>query len=150
MKQLNPFFAFFFFVVLVSCASQMKMLSSGKQIDPKLVGIWTGSEVGQQIEGIEKSWEMTRSEDGTFILNFQFNENGKVQNIVETGNWWIEKGKFHEFHSRSGKTDIYKYKVLNKNQIRFVSKTIGVAMNSEEYKFIDTRKSSKVEKGLSL
>ncbi len=140
MKTSNLFSTLLCLLVLVSCSTPMKMLSNGKQIDPRLAGVWTGSEVGQQIEGVEKSWEMIRSEDGTFILKFQFREEGKWESASETGNWWIEGGKFHEFHDASGKTDIYRYKVLSKDQIKFNSKALAMSMNKRKYEFIDTRK----------
>ena len=128
------------FLILVSCQNGLTELSSGKEIDDKLVGVWVGSEKNKQIEGVEKTWEMKRNSDGKFELDFNFTENGKSYELHETGNWWIEKGRFYEFHDTSGKTDIYKYEVLDDNRIKFSSKQIGVEMNTDNYEFIDTRK----------
>ncbi len=126
--------------LLLSCSSKLKILENGKRIDESLVGTWVGSEKDKQIEGAEKSWEMIRRLDGTFTLDFKFKMNGKIQQHKENGSWWIENGKFHELHDVSGKTDIYKYKVLDENRIKFISQQISVEMNNENYEFIDTRK----------
>lgn len=139
MKLLR-FIIVFSFIALTSCATNMKSISSGKRIDNRLVGVWYGSEKDKQIEGVEKRWTMTRLEDGTFTLDFIFVENGQSQNTKETGNWWVENGVFHEYHGFSGNTDMYKYKVLNNEQIKFTAKSISMDMASENYEFIDTRK----------
>ncbi|MGZ5273045.1 MAG: lipocalin family protein [Kaistella sp.] len=123
-----------------SCTTQLKTLENGKKIDNRLVGVWSGSEKDQQIDGIEKKWDMTRNADGTFVLDFVFTQNGRSQETQETGNWWVEGNKFYEFHEESGKTDIYTYSVLSENQIKFKSQSISVGMNNDSYEFIDTRK----------
>lgn len=150
MKLRNLIFFSILGLMISSCSTQMLTLSNGKQIDKRLVGNWTGSESEQQIDGVNKSWEMIRSEDGSFILDFTFTQFGKTQNSKETGNWWIENGKFNEFHNESGKTDIYKYEILNKNQIKFISESISVDMNSDSYEFVDTRKATKTKDGKSI
>ncbi|MBU4539280.1 MAG: hypothetical protein L6264_05435 [Weeksellaceae bacterium] len=126
--------------LVISCSNQLKTLENGKKIDSRLVGVWSGSEKDQQIDGIEKKWDMTRNGDGTFILDFVFTQNGRSQKSQETGNWWVEGNKFYEFHEESGKTDIYTYSVLNENQVKFKSQSISVNMNNDSYEFIDTRK----------
>lgn len=127
-----------FFVV--SCSTQYKTLENGKKIDNRLVGVWSGAEKDQQIDGVSKKWDMTRNADGTFILDFVFTQNGRTQEIQETGNWWIEGNKFYEYHEESGKTDVYTYSVLNENQIKFKSQSISVGMNNDSYEFTDTRR----------
>lgn len=124
----------------ISCSTQMTTLENGKKIDNRLVGVWSGSEKDQQIDGVEKKWDMTRNGDGTFILDFVFTQNGRTQETQETGNWWIEGNKFYEYHEESGKTDVYTYSVLNENQIKFKSQSISVGMNNDSYEFTDTRR----------
>ena len=124
----------------ISCSTQMTTLENGKKIDNRLVGVWSGSEKDQQIDGVEKKWDMTRNADGTFILDFVFTQNGRAQQTQETGNWWIEGNKFYEYHEESGKTDVYTYSVLNENQIKFKSQSISVGMNNDSYEFTDTRR----------
>ncbi|MGZ5188043.1 MAG: lipocalin family protein [Kaistella sp.] len=123
-----------------SCTTQLKTLENDKKIDNRLVGVWSGSEKDQQIDGIEKKWDMTRNADGTFVLDFVFTQNGRSQETQETGMWWVEGNKFYEFHEESGKTDIYTYSVLSENRIKFKSQSISVGMNNDSYEFIDTRK----------
>ncbi|MDR2206457.1 MAG: hypothetical protein LBE36_09945 [Flavobacteriaceae bacterium] len=126
-------------LVMISCGS-MKTLSNGKQIDNRLIGIWTGFESDKQIESMSKKWEMTRNDDGTFVLDFKYTQDGKTFNSIETGNWWIENGKFYEFHEESGGTDVYEYTVIDKNHIKFKSVNISIDMNVDSYEFIDSRK----------
>ena len=100
-----------FFVV--SCSTQYKTLENGMKIDNRLVGVWSGSEKDQQIDGVEKKWDMTRNADGTFVLDFAFTQNGRTQETQETGNWWVKGNKFYEYHEESGKTDVYTYSVFS-------------------------------------
>src|SRR5687767_4155187 len=139
MKSINFIFVLGI-IVLSSCSTTLKTINSGKQIDSRLIGVWVGSEKDKQIEGVEKKWVMTRRDDGTFTLDFTYTQNGKSQTIVENGNWWIENGRFYEYHDVSGNTDIYKYEVLDSDHIKFISKNMSVDIASESYEFIDTRK----------
>lgn len=127
-------------LVLSSCNKDLTKIASGKKIDDRLVGVWAGSEKDQQIDGVQKVWEMKRNSDGTFLLHFKMIVNGESNEHTETGKWWVQNGKFYEFHDDSGETDTYKYEVLDNNRIKFISKQINVEMNSESYEFIDTRK----------
>ena len=133
-------FAVLMTMFAISCSTQMTTLENGKKIDNRLVGVWSGSEKDQQIDGVSKKWDMTRNADGTFILDFVFTQNGRTQENQETGNWWIEGNKFYEYHEESGKTDVYTYSVLNENQIKFKSQSISVGMNNDSYEFTDTRR----------
>ena len=133
-------FAALMMIFAISCSTQMTTLENGKKIDNRLVGVWSGSEKDQQIDGVSKKWDMTRNADGTFILDFVFTQNGRTQETQETGNWWIKGNKFYEYHEESGKTDVYTYSVLNENQIKFKSQSISVGMNNDSYEFTDTRK----------
>jgi hypothetical protein len=127
-------------LVSASCSNGLTTISSGKEIDDRLVGVWTGSEQDQQIEGAQKMWEMKRNSDGTFLIHFKTIIKGESNEHTETGNWWVKNGKFYELHDDSGETDIYKYEVLDNDRIKFISKQIKVEMNNENYEFIDTRK----------
>lgn len=139
MKIKNYLFVLIAALSLISCSSQLTTLSSGQKIDKRLVGTWEGAEKDQQIEGLSKSWVMQRNADGTFELDFKFTQDGHTQNNIETGNWWIQDGLFHEKHNESGNTDVYSYTVLNQDQIKFVSKSISMDMNTDAYEFIDRR-----------
>lgn len=120
--------------------AQLKTLSNGSQIDEKLVGVWTGSEIDKQIKGVSKEWEMTRNEDGTFVLDFTFTKDGETHHSEETGKWWIENGRFYEYHNGSDQTDIYEYKKMGRTKVKFKSKSMSTDMNTDSYEFIDTRK----------
>jgi len=131
-------------LLLMSC-SALTTVSNGKQIDKRLVGTWEGSEKNEQMEGMTKEWIMTRSSDGTFVLDFTFYQDGERHKNVETGNWWVQDGKFYESHTESGMTDTYTYQVLDKDHIKFKSDMMSMEMNKDSYEFIDTRKISAPE-----
>lgn len=135
---------------LTSCGSHLMHVAQDKQIDKRLVGTWGGIEKDEQMEGMEKQWEMQRNDDGTFVLDFSFTRNGITNNAIEKGTWWVENGKFYEFHEYSGKTDTYRYEVLDKNRIKFVAEKIEIEMVNEDYTFIDTRKKTKIKEGSSF
>lgn len=140
MKNLKFLFAFLVYFAVLSCSGTFSTLPDGKQIDNRLVGEWAGSEENNQMEGVKKSWVMKRLKNGSFSLEFTVEENGDVSSFEETGTWWVENGKFYEFHDFTKKTDHYSYEVLNKNQVKFKAEHIGVEMNKSDYEFIDTRK----------
>ncbi|MDI9338848.1 MAG: hypothetical protein QM539_10565 [Alphaproteobacteria bacterium] len=138
--KLLKFIIVFGLIILTSCSINLKTISSGKKIDTRLVGVWYGSEKDKQIVGMVKKWELTRLVDGTFTINFTVVVNGESKTIKQTGKWWVKNGVFKEYHDISGNTDIYKYKVLNSDQIKFVAISMSMDMASENYEFIDTRK----------
>ncbi len=113
--------------------------NSAKKTDPKLTGSWEGSEKDNQIKGMEKHWIMHRFDDGTFVLLFVAINNGKVSKFTEKGTWRVEGDTFYEYHNVSKKTDVYKYKVIDDNHIKFKAQSLGVEHDNQEYEFIDTR-----------
>lgn len=140
MKALYFLIVCFCITTIVSCTPTLKTIENGKKIDQRLVGTWIGSEKDKQMEGVEKHWEMTRRDDGSFSLKFTVHMDGETETITETGNWWVDKNTFFEKHDVSGKTDTYKYKVLNNDHVKFSSINISVDTNTDKYEFIDTRK----------
>jgi hypothetical protein len=125
-------------LVFTSCLAT-KTLTNGKQIDKRLVGIWQGSEKDQQVLGMEKKWEMDKNKDGTFSLNFKAIIDGKTYEVIENGNWWVEGNTFFEYHENSGKTDIYKFTILNKKQIKFEMISTEIDFAELNYSFINTK-----------
>ncbi|SMO96426.1 hypothetical protein SAMN06265171_11674 [Chryseobacterium rhizoplanae] len=113
--------------------------SQVNKIDNKLVGLWKGSEKDQQIVGMEKRWVMERKADGTFMLIFTAIQDCNVDQVIERGQWWIEKGEFHELHFNSGKTDIYTYTVIDPSHVKFNSKEQALDMAVANYSFVDTK-----------
>ena len=107
-----------------------------KTYDPKLVGCWKGSEIGQEIKGVSKYWVSCRYSDGTSILLFvAIDEHGEVKQTTGNGRWWTENGKYYEFHNSDGITDIYKYDATEEH-INFQSIELYGFENSS-YKFTD-------------
>ena len=107
-----------------------------KSIDPKLVGCWKGSEVGQQKKGVSKYWVSCRFENGTTTLLFvTLNKNGEVIQKTENGKWWVENGKYYEFHTVSGMTDIYEYETIE-NSVNFRAIEL-MGKKNPDYSFFD-------------
>jgi len=128
-----------------------KAQTNGKQIDKRLVGIWQGSEKDQQVLGIEKKWKMNRKKNGTFSLNFTTIQDGKTGKLIEKGNWRVEGDTFFEYHKNSGKTDTYKFTILNEEQVKFEMIYTDINFAELNYSFIDTKisksNSKKIKKG---
>jgi len=138
------------FVTLNSSSfAQFKTLSNGKQIDKRLTGTWEGSEKDTQMEGMTKKWTMIRNDDGTFQLDFEITTDGETDKTTETGTWWIENAKFHEYHDYSGMTDVYEYEILNKKSVKFKSQSLAMEMNTDSYEFIDHKVKNKKKNKMS-
>lgn len=127
----------FFIALSMPLTAQMVEIANGKQIDERLVGTWEGSEKDEQMDGMSKKWTMVRNADGTFELDFTAFLDGEDVSTNETGTWWIENGKFHEYHEYSRLTDIYEYEVLSKKKVKFKSSVLEMDMNTDSYEFID-------------
>lgn len=74
-----------------------------------------------------------------FLLLFLAFSEGETQRFIEEGSWWVKDGKFYELHDNSGKTDTYEYTLLNEEQVKFKSISLGVSHEIQDYEFIDTR-----------
>jgi hypothetical protein len=159
MTKPNQLLVLLSFVVLLfssyATSQETTTLSNGKQIDNRLIGVWKGSENNKQKADLKKEWVMERNSDGTFTLKFKTVYKGETDEFIESGNWWVIGNTFYEYHTDSDKTDTYKYKVLNKEQIKFKMLSTEIDFNNENYTFIDTKISKEVPKdstndGLSL
>ncbi|MDP5093059.1 MAG: hypothetical protein NWQ17_07095 [Polaribacter sp.] len=130
-------------VTLTSCGTKRHFvkIQNGKLIDKRLVGVWTGNESGNIVEGMSSEWKMTRNINGIFSLEVKAKLNGEIIEAIENGNWWIENGLFHEFHDVSGGTDIYQYEIMGRKQIKFRAKKMSIEVVNKNYEFIDTKKS---------
>lgn len=118
---------------LYACPNQ------AQQQDPALFGSWQGSEKDGQRKGLEKHWVMHRFEDGTFVLLFTTLEDGEIESFSEKGKWWIENGKFHEYHNNSKLTDVYDYNLIDSNHVKFKAISLAMHMEDNNYEFIDTK-----------
>jgi hypothetical protein len=159
MNKLNNLLVLLSLVTITfsSCSSTKTTMTlpNGNQIDNRLVGLWKGSETGEQIANITKEWEMERNSDGTFKLNFKTLTEGVTDEFIESGNWWIKGNTFYEHHTDSDKTDTYTYTVLNKEQVKFRMLSTEVDFENKDYTFIDTKIAKETPKstntvGLSL
>lgn len=133
MKKL---FLSFLICLSFSAFSQTKKIEKNK-IDDKLVGTWEGQETDQQVKGMTKYWVLTRFSDGKFSMMFTTSQDCDINSHVETGQWWIENGKYYELHYVSGKTDVYTYTFPTKNTVKY--KVVDSSTIGETYEFTDTK-----------
>lgn len=133
MKKL--YLVFLFFLGVLSYAQKDKI--GQNKIDQKLVGTWKGSETDQQIKGMSKYWVLTRFADGTFSIMFNMVKDCTINSSVETGQWWVENGKYYELHFYSGNTDVYSYTFPTENTVKY--KMVDSAYMENSYEFIDTK-----------
>jgi hypothetical protein len=111
-----------------------------RKIDQRLVGSWSGSDLGHQQKGVNMYWLQSRNPDGTFVsLIIAIDKKGKVENIAEKGKWWVENDVFYELHFVSGDTDTYTYEVLDEEHIKFKLKSTALNMANSNYEFVDTK-----------
>lgn len=159
MTKPNKFLIALSFLVLLfssyATSQETITLVNDKQIDNRLIGVWKGSESDKQKADLKKEWVMERNSDGTFTLNFKTFYQGKTDELVESGNWWVKGNTFYEYHTNSNKTDTYEYTVLNDEQVKFKMLSTEIDFNDENYTFIDTKFSKEIPKnstndGLSL
>ncbi|MET0946316.1 MAG: hypothetical protein ABWY22_12965 [Flavobacterium sp.] len=123
-------------LVLVLLSNVTFCQETGKAVDPKLVGCWKGSEVGQQREVVNKYWVSCRFEDGTSTFLFMaIDRDGKVIQQTEYGKWWAENGNYYEQHNHNGVTDIYKYEITD-DAVKFKSIEL-MGKKNDTYIFYD-------------
>ena len=134
MKKLILLSAF----VLISLASFAQQSQNSKTYDPKMIGCWKGSEVGQQQKGMSKYWVSCRLDNGTSILLFiAIDETGEVTQTTENGKWWTENGKYYELHEVDGLVDVYEYEV-QENVVKYKSIEL-MGKKDSSYSYIDTK-----------
>lgn len=112
-------------------------LAQKKEYDPKMMGCYKGSEVNQQVDGISKYWVSCRLDKGKSVLLFvAIDQNGRVRQTTENGNWWTSNGKYYELHKYDNVTDVYNYEVLANGDVRFKSIEL-MGQQDDTYEFTD-------------
>lgn len=126
-------------MLIASILNYSQNYEGKKELDPKVMGCWKGTEKDQQYEGITKYWVSCRLEDGRSLLLFvTMDKFGNVDQHTENGNWWTQDGKFYEYHKKANALDIYSYKVLTPNKIEFRSYEID-GKKDDTYLFTDEK-----------
>ena len=132
---MKKYLVLFITILLFNCSDKKQE----KEIDPLLIGTWTGSEYGLEKEGMQKRWIQHRFKDGTYIIIFTTIEGNDVDSYAEKGKWWIEDKKFHEYNFIRGGTDIYNYKILDKDHIKFKAVKLTYEQTNPNYEFVDCK-----------
>ncbi len=110
-----------------------------KKLKNILTGTWSGSEEGNQKEGLSKYWIKTHSKNGRFIVLFTAIQNCEVETHIEKGKWDIKDGLLYETFDIDGKTDIYSVEVIDDNTVKYKAKELSVEFNNTDYEFTETR-----------
>jgi len=94
--------------------------AASPSVDVRLIGTWQGEY--DEKDGSLKSWVQTRSENGTYQIEFRFVEtDGTVHRLAEEGKWWIESGLFYEIApSWMTQPDAYQYRFQDNGCIEFL------------------------------
>ena len=120
-----------------SCAaSRTPQPGSGPEAMRQLfVGIWEGEYLDGE-GNLVRSWTQHRLADGTYTITFVHYTGAGVRKIKRKGTWWIEESRFFERTENSDKKpDVYDFKVVSQDEIRFQS-------TETDYAFTDRRVSS--------
>jgi hypothetical protein len=107
-------------------------------VDVRLIGTWQGEY--DEKDGSLKSWVQTRSENGTYQIEFHFAEtDGTVDRLAEEGKWWIENGLFYEIAlSWMTQPDVYQYRFLDNGCIEFLLvESYESAEDVGHYRFVE-------------
>jgi len=91
-----------------------------KTIDPRFIGKWKGSDEGKVNKGEVNFWVMTRKPNGTFEIIFETHyEDDAIEQMFDTGNWYVENNTFFERRESDNKTDSYQFEFLSSQIIQF-------------------------------
>ena len=110
-----------------------------KKLKNILIGSWSGSESGNQKDGMDKYWIKTHNKNGKFIVLFTSAQNCEIETHIEKGKWWVKDGLLHETFDFDGKTDIYNIEIIDENTVKFKAKFLSVEFDNKDYEFIETR-----------
>lgn len=120
-----------------SCATTK--IINDNNLRSKIVGSWSGTETGNQKEGLTKYWISNYNKNGSFIILFTSIENCEVESHIEKGKWRIKEGLVYLTYDFDGKTDVYAFELIDDDNIKFKSKELSLEFNNKEYEFIETR-----------
>lgn len=127
--------------LLAICFLFLSFSLQASSIDDRLVGSWQGqrSEEGQ-CSFI--AWKMVRTADGKFNISFYTDPEKKHLIGREKGRWEAENGRFLIFTYGVPTPDIYTYKFIDDNSVKFSNiKRDPSADCMADYEFIDNRSS---------
>lgn len=91
-----------------------------KSIKDRFVGTWEGTDHGSLDKDEVNFWEVSRTKDGKFYVEFttHFN-NGTIEKSVEKGLWFVDENFFYEQRDGEDEADVYEYKIISDREIYF-------------------------------
>ena len=92
--------------------------------EKSLIGIWVGTFKSSK-NPLNKTWQIKRKSDGTFIKNEIWTIKGRVQKINRKGTWWTKDGNYYEQYDSDENLQWNGYQLLTDHKIQVTSKEDG-------------------------
>lgn len=92
--------------------------------EKSLIGIWDGT-LKSSKNPLNKSCQITRKSDGTFIKNEILMIKGRTQKINRKGTWWTKNGNYYEQYDSAENLQSKEYQLLTDQKILVISKDDG-------------------------
>ena len=92
--------------------------------EKSLIGIWDGTFKSSK-NPFNKTWQIMRKSDGTFIKNEILMIKGRTQKINRKGTWWTNNGNYYEQYDSAENLQSKEYHLLTDHKIQVTSKDDG-------------------------
>ena len=113
------------FVLLWSSGNNAQQKTDQNKVHEKsLIGIWDGT-LKSSKNPLNKTCQITRKSDGTFIKNEIWTIKGRTQKIKRKGTWWTKNGNYYEQYDSAENLQWKEYQLLTDHKIQVTSKDDG-------------------------
>jgi len=140
-EQILKYLILIISLITAGCATSMTTAPQNSQNDVNLVGTWAG-ERDIDAKCAYGSWETTRDEGGSYVVNFYSDPERTQFTGREYGYWWTKRGVIYFLAPRHDtKPDLYTYDVQPGGKTAvFVSKSGDKSSAcGSNYKFQDNK-----------
>ena len=125
MKTKIRVFLYCLFALLWSSGNNAQQKTDQNKVHEKsLIGIWDGT-LKSSKNPLNKTWQIKRKSDGTFIKNEILMIKGRVQKINRKGTWWTKNGNYYEQYDSDENLQWKEYQLLTDQKIQVTSKDDG-------------------------
>ena len=120
------------FALLWSSGNNAQQKTDQNNVHEKsLIGIWDGT-LKSSKNPLNKSCQITRKSDGSFIKNEILMIKGRTQKINRKGTWWTKNGNYYEQYDSDEILQSKEFQLLTDHKIQVTSKDDGsVAVESK-------------------
>ena len=125
MKTKIRVFLYCLFALLWSSGNNAQQKTDQNNVHEKsLIGIWDGT-LKSSKNPLNKTCQITRKSDGTFIKNEIWTIKGRTQKIKRKGTWWTKNGNYYEQYDSAENLQWKEYQLLTDQKIQVTSKDDG-------------------------